>query len=407
MRNSWKLAFYTVAPLVVITLGQACSTRGGADTHAHAPECRAPTPQVVAAVLAGPLPAEAHGEREMQPADVPDATMGLTTAPTSARAEIAPERPMVPGIRWVVADEEDRPDLDPWCAVVGPPVVKTEGQRTDAAIDSLVVVSWNVHVGGGDVIRFVEDLRAGHLTGAPVEHFVLLVQEAHRRGADVPPVVRPGRVPRGIESHPTTGERLDIVEAARRLRLNLFYAPSMRNGTGRGSEAEDRGNAILSSLPLREPQAIELPYEAQRRVSVAARLGGATARGSAWELKVASVHFDTRSRLSRLLQSVGPARLRQAQGFVEGLSLAGSTVVGGDLNTWSAGALEQAIPFLMEHFPETPVQAKPTFTVGEIIARRLDYLFFRLPASHQARVRRVDSRYGSDHYPILGWVRFP
>jgi endonuclease/exonuclease/phosphatase family metal-dependent hydrolase len=193
---------------------------------------------------------------------------------------------------------------------------------------------------------------------------------------------------------------------ARRRSLNLFYAPSMRNGDVDGWAAEDRGNAILASLPLTEPKAIELPYEAQRRVSVAARVAGVTKAGGEWELQVASVHFDTRSRLSRLFASLGAARLRQAEGLVEALPPAAAAVVGGDLNTWSPRALEPAIPYLLDRFPATPEQGEPTFTVGELFSRQLDYLLFRLPAPQAARVWRVDSRYGSDHYPLLGWIHF-
>ena len=54
-------------------------------------------------------------------------------------------------------------------------------------IDRLAVITWNVHVGSGDVADVVRRLRTGEYTGGPpVEHFVLLLQEAYRRDTAVP-----------------------------------------------------------------------------------------------------------------------------------------------------------------------------------------------------------------------------
>jgi hypothetical protein len=33
---------------------------------------------------------------------------------------------------------------------------------------------------------------------------------------------------------------------------------------------------------------------------------------------------------------------------------------------------------------------------------RLDYLFFNLPQDWSASTQRLDDRFGSDHYPVLG-----
>ena len=35
------------------------------------------------------------------------------------------------------------------------------------------------------------------------------------------------------------------------------------------------------------------------------------------------------------------------------------------------------------------------------------FLFFRLPNGWRARYRRINGTYGSDHYPLIGWVVFP
>jgi endonuclease/exonuclease/phosphatase (EEP) superfamily protein YafD len=35
---------------------------------------------------------------------------------------------------------------------------------------------------------------------------------------------------------------------------------------------------------------------------------------------------------------------------------------------------------------------------------RLDYLFFNLADGWSASTRRLDERFGSDHYPVLGTI---
>src|SRR5205814_2122717 len=94
-----------------------------------------------------------------------------------------------PSVQWFGPDDlTDRRRLDAWCAGVGP--VTLAGSRAavprEIALNGVTFVSWNVHVGNGDVIQFISDLRAGRWTGGrPVFDVVLLLQEAVRRG-DVP-----------------------------------------------------------------------------------------------------------------------------------------------------------------------------------------------------------------------------
>lgn len=314
-----------------------------------------------------------------------------------------------PGISWRrTGGTSDHPTMDAWCALVGPPVVATPERVLDgpvaAGLDSLVVVTWNVHVGGGDLVRFVGDLRAGHLTGGEaVGDFVLLVQEAYRGGPAVPSALALGVVPERIEGRPPSGDRLDVLEAARRLGLHLFYTPSMRNGRDGDARAEDRGNAILSTLPLDGFEAIELPWEVQRRVAVAGTIAGVTSAGDPWSLRLVSAHLDTRTRWTRLLDTFGSARARQAQALADAI---GDPVVvlGADLNSWSITPLEEAVPLLRGRFPSGPVVAAPTlYRVG--IGFRLDHLLFRIPDGWDATLSRVDDRYGSDHHPLISVVR--
>jgi endonuclease/exonuclease/phosphatase family metal-dependent hydrolase len=313
-------------------------------------------------------------------------------------------------VEWrLPAERAERDRLAAWCDAVGEPVyLPRPAAQGGEAVDSLAILTWNTHVGGGDLARLVADLRAGRLTqGQPVEHFVLLLQEVQRAGAEgVLPAVREGdAVPARVEEEPSSGERVDVVDAARELGLSLLYVPSMRNGReAAGEGGEDRGNAILSTLPLSRPRAIELPIEAQRRVALAAVVHGTSAAGP-WELVVASAHLDTRSTGSRFWASFGAGRRRQAEALVEGLPANAATVLAGDLNTWSIAALESAADYLRSRYDDTPA-APPgaTFEAGLGYGRRLDHMFFGLPDGWTARYRRIDDRYGSDHHPLLGWV---
>jgi endonuclease/exonuclease/phosphatase family metal-dependent hydrolase len=306
-------------------------------------------------------------------------------------------------VAWLTPARPDgRRGLEAWCAAVGPAVLDRAAANPSVSSDTLVVVSWNVHVGGGDLVRLVHDLRSGDLTGGrPADTFVLLLQEGYRAGTEVPASEPGARSARRILETPPSGDRVDIVQTARRLGLHLFYAPSMRNGEA----DEDRGNAILSTLPLDSATAIELPLEMQRRVAVASTVRGVTRAGRPWSFRVASVHLAHRSPWSRIGDSFGAGRARQARVVASELA-EGAVVVGADLNTWSTSSLEEAPRLLRASFPDAPAEREPTFTVGGFLPRKLDYLMFRVPHARVESVRRVDDRYGSDHYPLVGIVDF-
>jgi len=316
-----------------------------------------------------------------------------TVSPAGTPAEVA----------WLTPARPDRSrGLEAWCAAVGPAVLERVAATPTERSDSLVVVSWNVHVGGGDLVRLVHDLRAGDLTGGgPVGSFVLLLQEGYRAGPEVPESEPGARSAARIFETLPSGGRPDVVQAARRLNLHLFYAPSMRNGEAN----EDRGNAILSTLPLDSATAIELPLETQRRVVVVSTIRGLTRSGRSWSLRVASVHLAHRSPWSRIGDSFGAARARQARVVARELA-EGAVVVGADLNTWSTSSLEEAPRLLRASLPDAPAEREPTFTVGGFLPRKLDYLMFRVPHARVESVRRVDDRYGSDHFPLVGVVDF-
>jgi endonuclease/exonuclease/phosphatase family metal-dependent hydrolase len=304
-------------------------------------------------------------------------------------------------------DGRDKTRLDSWCAGTGPLLFRPEAadglHDSASSIDDLVLVSWNVHVGGADIDRFVTDLRSGRLSGGRhPRHIILLLQEVVRSGGV------PSRVPAGASAaRPIASEesigRNDVAHLADRLEMSLFYAPSMRDGRSesRRHPAADRGNAILSTLPLADAVAIELPGERQRRVAVAARIP-IDAGGERIRLSVSAAHLDTLGAPRTLwLLGAAAARGKQARSLAGALP-DGPLILGADLNSWM-GTGEPAVRTLLDGFPSTPSGAREATVRGGLV---LDYMFFRLPSGWRAHFERASERYGSDHYPLIGSLSF-
>lgn len=287
--------------------------------------------------------------------------------------------------------------LPAWRAAVGPPLVDRAGRSCEAApLDSLMVVSWNVHVGGAEIRRFVSDLRGGRIVqGVPVRHFVLLLQEAYRKGDAVPAKASPNACP-----DRQNGEGPDVQALSDSLALALYYVPSMRNGCG---VRQDRGNAILSTLPLSNLKAIELPVVRQRRVAAVANVKGHTSAGVEWTLSVASIHLENRGPGN--MRDWAHGRAVQARALVAALPETPLAVVGGDFNTLQ-GPGEPAVKIMKAKFANTPTAPKGiTYVSYGVVRSHLDYLFFRAAGNRRAHYWRAASRYGSDHYPVMGFVR--
>jgi hypothetical protein len=296
-------------------------------------------------------------------------------------------------LQWFAPDDaRQRVRLDAWCAGVGEAAVHPS--TTIVAPESIDIrdvtfVSWNVHVGSGDLRAFVKDLINGdHTAGRAVRHYVLMLQEAVRTSG-VPPLAPTaagaGRIPAHAPVNP-----IDIVNISRELGLSLIYVPSMRNGKSPDEPAEDRGSGILSTLPLSQPIAVELPGERQRRVMVVARAGS---------VSVAVIHLDPLGGDRRLRVFWTPwmrdVQVRSAASLLPD----GPLVVGADLNTWH-GRDERAARFLARAFAATPL----SIDRHGLGLRALDYMFFRAGAGQRAHYHQVDRRYGSDHRPLVGWI---
>lgn len=345
-------------------------------------------------------------------------------------------------LTWYVPDSStDSRTAEAWCLATGPVVIDSTPASAFGPWlggDSLAVVAWNVSAGGGDLLGFLDEQlgldcsASSPALAADASHFVLLLQEADRRSAAVPADVDESVIPPAVKEQSRPGERVDVVEVARRCGLAFAYVPATRNGSDEyDGEREDKGNAILSTLPLSDVIAIEMPMVAQRRVELAATVHDA--RGDS--LRVVSVHLNTFPPPWRLLRTGGSSRVRQALTLVDGLRRAElersgraadtafaacyptcgddeepsyliPTVAGGDINTWTGGGT--ALKHLYLHFPDSPpYDPTPTRT-----SFRTDHLLFRRAGTGSAGAliegsyRRFDSTYYSDHHPITVWFRF-
>lgn len=391
-------------------------------------------------------------------------------------------------VAWTsAAPESDLHQLRAWRGAVGPAWLLEGAGAADPRLP-MVAATWNARTGGGALRAFWRGLLAeSGGAGTPV---VALLQEVFSvgdhvpRGADSP--AGAGRAS-GVDTGPAgkaraaaarrssfremAGEagaagppsgaggssrrwawaeriadsppgepRTDVVAFAKEEGLSLVYVPSMRNGAGgvegcaddeAASVPEDRGNAVLANVPLASPLAVELPFERQRRVAVAAeaRLGGE-------RVAFCSVHLDNRAPWRRAWRSLGQARGRQMAGLLRALATLGlirarledgprpfgaqpfgapwgdaqppaAFVLGGDLNTWTRGVREDAYKRARRRFPEPAApDPRPThhFEIGGML-RRSDHLLFTLPPGWRGDCRRLDDTFGSDHYPLVGVLR--
>jgi endonuclease/exonuclease/phosphatase family metal-dependent hydrolase len=221
-----------------------------------------------------------------------------------------------------------------------------------------------MHAGKGDLVRFVDDLASGRLTGSPPSDYVVMLQEDVER----------------------ENEPLGAVAAKRH--LFAFFLP-LRREHGAVS-----GNAMLSTQPFGQPRIITLPRQRQPRAAAAANITIAGER-----LFVATVHLENRLPWWKVLFS-DTARGRQARALLQALPATQHGVLGGDLNTWF-GPVEPAWREMLRRFPETRFDSlQPTFQDRLV----LDHLLFDLPDRWTVSRRVVTETYGSDHNPVVAAV---
>jgi endonuclease/exonuclease/phosphatase (EEP) superfamily protein YafD len=80
-------------------------------------------------------------------------------------------------------------------------------------------------------------------------------------------------------------------------------------------------------------------------------------------------------------------------------------VLGGDFNSWAGGVDESAVRMLRDwSFVPGPRLRESTWFLPLLIPT-LDHVFYRLPSGASTQTRELEDAYGSDHRPLLGWVR--
>jgi endonuclease/exonuclease/phosphatase family metal-dependent hydrolase len=314
-----------------------------------------------------------------------------------------------PGFSVIRHHEDEQLRLQGWRQNVGAPVAFDSSTSTGhlSNSDRLVVLSWNVWIGRGRVRELVSRLRAGEfrrLGAAPDSPLIVLLQEAYRSDPSIP-AAKSG--PAGRVLLGQLGPVEDIVESAQALGLSLRYVPSMRNGLLQS----DRGNAILSTLPLVDAHAIELPLVLQRRVAVSAAvdLGGR-------RFRLVSAHLDPRGPPGHQWLGGGGREL-QARHLINALE-DDSVILGADLNL-GRGRYEPAwrvlsdAGFSMGVPPTTPAWRHTFHALPRLV---LDYLLVRDRSGivREARVHRLDEHpqdrgprvFGSDHHPLISRIDF-
>jgi endonuclease/exonuclease/phosphatase family metal-dependent hydrolase len=300
----------------------------------------------------------------------------------------------VDGLTWI-RWSDNRQTLDLWCHSVGRAVVEP-GLPAAGDIIGMRILSWNVHVGAGRLEELLPQLLAE--AARAQMGLTILLQETFRTGDAVPesfPATL--RVPKAIRPRRPA---MDVRDIAAKFGLSVAYVPSMRNGPATVmEEREDRGNAILSTEPLVDVRAIELPFGKQRRVAVSALVA---ARGATQPIRVVSTHLDTNGD-----------RAAQAAALSERLTLLGDLplFVGGDLNS-RGGIHDNAVLALASRIPlascgtgrtnRWPLRLDVLFPIG-----RLDYIFAATTTGDMVRsCETLPDAYDSDHLPLLMTLQY-
>jgi endonuclease/exonuclease/phosphatase family metal-dependent hydrolase len=323
---------------------------------------------------------------------------GAQSPPSSADSVQSCVEP-IEGLKWERWRNGDDHTLNDSCASVGRPVLRSPVYVGPADIASLRIVSWNINVGAGRAEALIPQLReqAGSTTGV-----IVLLEEAFRAGWDVPDSYpRHLKVPHAIRPRRPAP---DVVALAAQSDLWLAYVPSMRNGPAtNASEREDRGNAILSTEPLRDVVAIELPFGRQRRVAIAATVVPRGSRGT--PIRVVVLHFDR----GHAHDTQAAALAARVKAFVDEKTM--PLVVAGDLNS-ARGIHDEAVAALSDvvHREDacgTGRTMRWPLRLDVFFLQRLDFMFSTLDDFGLMRTcETLKETMGSDHVAVVMRLRY-
>ena len=177
--------------------------------------------------------------------------------------------------------------------------------------------------------------------------------------------------------------------------LGMHYAwaapPVAKN-----EKEEETGVAILSAYPLSHVCRLVLPHKGpggRRRVAL-----GATIKVGQTDLRVYSVHSETRMAVGR--------KLEQTKAVINDLSRHHkkmAAVILGDLNTWEPAAVSKTSKLLVAEVFHTPFDGANTFSRNILfvpLRLKLDWIWLRhLEATNHGIDRTITL---SDHWPL--WI---
>lgn len=177
--------------------------------------------------------------------------------------------------------------------------------------------------------------------------------------------------------------------------LGMHYAWAAPPVTKREKE-EETGVAILSAYPLSHVKRIVLPHKGpggRRRVAI-----GATVKLGKKELRIYSVHSETRISVDRKLEQM-KAVIHDLSHYPKSLP----AIVLGDLNTWEPAAVTRTFKLFAAEDFQTPFDKSDTFYRKILfvpIELKLDWIWLRHLESTKNGIDRTVKL--SDHWPL--WI---
>ena len=306
-----------------------------------------------------------------------------------------------PAIRWMAPElDADRSSLGNWRVSVGPPVVVSPATRPTEPSDRLVVVNWNMHVGGGDIAGLLADVRRRH-GGAPV---VFLLQEAYREGPEVPVRLEAhasfASMIRSLRPDGSREEIESVAAAARPARLLRALDAQRRAGSVSRRSRQRHPLDAAADRPDGDRAAVRAAAPRGRRGNRRRRHQRPGRRGRFASCRRISTTWSARGACgSPAASSAAPARRagwsRRCRATIRSCSAPIST-------RGSAFTTAPTAPPQRRSRQRRVTDRRATFH-GML---RLDHLFFRLDEGWRAQFARADNTFGSDHYPLVGEIRF-